>query len=327
MIDEMKVLRAANPAPSPIGKQGLDLGATRQLAVILDVGRPRGRRWTVWVAGAAAVLLLSFGVSWVGFPGAHPASAQAATPPVLVVRPLSGSMGSVLKGLASTSTKQATLAPDAARRVRYQEWSLSVRVDDQTVTTAVVPVIREVQWSPDLAGTTKSTIGQPQFPSDASKRAWEEDGARLKPGTVIDDSTFAPGKFPLQYTGAVPDRPAELREYLAVGHPIDQYGPGELFTAITDLAIQRTLTPSQQAAMLQLLAATPDVSLMGRVTDRAGRTGVAVSAEGDFTGLPTRWVLVFDPKTGRLLASESWLTKTAGKLPVTIPAVTDYKIW
>ena len=64
-----------------------------------------------------------------------------------------------------------------------------------------------------------------------------------------------------------------------------------------------------------------------RVTDRAGRTGTAIATDSSFTGLPVRYVLVFDPHTGGLLASEQWLTTTAGALDVPVPSVIQYHLW
>ena len=119
----------------------------------------------------------------------------------------------------------------------------------------------------------------------------------------------------------------QVRRYLAVGHPIEEYGSGELFTAISDLALEWHADPAAWSALLRVVAGARDVRLLGDVTDRAGRPGVAVATDSTFTGLPTRWVMVLDRSTGRLLAIEQWLTTTAGKLHVPIPSVIDYMLW
>ncbi len=59
----------------------------------------------------------------------------------------------------------------------------------------------------------------------------------------------------------------------------------------------------------------------------AWQPGLAVLADGDFTGLPARYVLIFNPTTGRLTASEQWLTTSAGKLGITVPASISYPHW
>ena len=54
---------------------------------------------------------------------------------------------------------------------------------------------------------------------------------------------------------------------------------------------------------------------------------MAIYTDSDYSGLMTRYVLVFDPATGTLNASEEWLTTTAGALKVRVPAVISYSAW
>jgi len=63
------------------------------------------------------------------------------------------------------------------------------------------------------------------------------------------------------------------------------------------------LSPAQRAAALAVLA---DAELVthGPVLDRAGRSGVAVSATGEMDGRPVRDTAVIDTATGRLLSYE-----------------------
>jgi hypothetical protein len=87
------------------------------------------------------------------------------------------------------------------------------------------------------------------------------------------------------------------------------------------------IPPKVRAALLRYVAETPDLQVDGKVTDRAGRVGVAVSVETDDSGLPSRQMLIVDPNDGRLLGTEEMLTETAGKLNVPIPSVTSYTIF
>jgi hypothetical protein len=84
------------------------------------------------------------------------------------------------------------------------------------------------------------------------------------------------------------------------------------------------LPPAVRAAVLRFVAATPGIRLTGHVTDRAGRPGIAVSLDSDYSGLPTRYTLIFDEHDGRLLGDEEMLTTTAGKLNVPVPSVIGY---
>lgn len=47
--------------------------------------------------------------------------------------------------------------------------------------------------------------------------------------------------------------------------------------------------------------------------------------DSDYTGLPTRYIQIYDPDDGRLFATEDVLTADAGKLNVPIPSVISYE--
>lgn len=92
-----------------------------------------------------------------------------------------------------------------------------------------------------------------------------------------------------------------LAQQLAVGHPQSD-GPQERLVAFTDTASQQPIPPAAEAAILRLIAETPDLVNRGTVTDRAGRPGVAVSL--DATQLGNEYTLIFSSQTGQLLDSE-----------------------
>jgi hypothetical protein len=76
--------------------------------------------------------------------------------------------------------------------------------------------------------------------------------------------------------------------------------PIVFFDAITGLYRETYVDRSARAALLRLIAVQPGVMLLGEVTDRAGRKAIAVAVtEGG-----VRFSLLFDRKTGVLLASE-----------------------
>jgi hypothetical protein len=86
------------------------------------------------------------------------------------------------------------------------------------------------------------------------------------------------------------------------------------------------LPPRVRAAVLRYLAATPGLTVTGPVTDRRGRNGIGFSIESAYSGLPTRYTLIIDPRDGRLLDDEQMLTTSAGKLNVTVPAIIGYTV-
>lgn len=169
----------------------------------------------------------------------------------------------------------------------------------------------------------RATIEDVQYPTQASKAAWSQD-APVAIGDVIEDSRTSSDDG--MFAGVpAPTEADALSRFLSQGHPIAEYGPGELFVSITDLAQEQSLNGAQTAAILRLLDQTDGITPLGEVTDRNGQVGVAFAAEGNFTGLPTQYVLVFSPTTGRLSASERWLTTTSGALGITVPASVSFR--
>jgi hypothetical protein len=362
MVDEMLLLRRADPARRVGGAGGLDDRARADLQRLLQDGaslaattdvpfvptplqqartvRRRepvavatGQRWSMRrrssMAGAAVVALVIavLSLSIVLAPGrGGPVPAFAATPPVLHTTSTAESTGTVLGRLARVARAGRGAAGDL-RRVSYERWSLANRINGRSVTVAVVPEQVHLAWRPDGSAVAQAVTGTTYFPSPAYRRAWEAAGRPAAAGTPIRNAEFAPGQFRPIYPARPPSSVAALRGYLSTAHPIDSHGTGELFVAVTDLASEWRSTPASQAALMGVLAAAPGVRTLGSVTDRAGRAGTAIAADSAFTGLPLRYVLVFDPHTGALLSSEQWLTTTAGALDVPVPSVIQYHLW
>jgi hypothetical protein len=114
---------------------------------------------------------------------------------------------------------------------------------------------------------------------------------------------------------------------LARDHPIAELGDAEVLVAVADAYRAGELSPAQRAAMFSVVASRRGVEALGRVTDRAGRSGYALSVESDHSGLPTRYTAIFDPASGRLLDLEQTLTRTAGALNVPVPSTIAYTVF
>ena len=76
-------------------------------------------------------------------------------------------------------------------------------------------------------------------------------------------------------------------------------------------AYENPTTSALRAAVWRLLARTPGLRLNGRVTDDAGRPGIAVS---QVIG-PVRFRIVVDPARGRLLEYDRYLVRREGTEP------------
>lgn len=304
---------------------GLPSAAT-DLAVLRSRRRllPAGRRWWVPAAGVAAAVLLAVTV---GLPG-RTAPAMAATPPVLHYAQVASTSRSEAETLASRSLARQRLqrtAPEAFT-VRWHEWSLSTRVDGRQVTSAVVPVQVALTRRADGSAELVRRTAAPQFPERQFRERWEQDGRPAERPVEVEHQQWQAGGY-TQVAAALPDDPARLLPVLAATHPITQLGDAEVLVAIADAYRSAQLSPAQQAALFAVAASRPGLEPFGRVTDRAGRPGYALSVESDHTGLPTRYTAIFDPVTGRLLDLEQTLTRTAGSLNVPVPSTIGYTVF
>lgn len=119
----------------------------------------------------------------------------------------------------------------------------------------------------------------------------------------------------------------ELRAQLSQGY--GGRSTAGWFKATREIWNQQVVTPELQSALLTILAAQPDVTVEGTTTDRAGRSGIAVSTTTKNSGELTpemRFTLILNPDTGMLEAYEQ-IALQAGTLPIHVPATTGYTLW
>jgi hypothetical protein len=143
----------------------------------------------------------------------------------------------------------------------------------------------------DGSGLQRVTQLPPQYPDEESRAYWAPRLAATIPSgpqdTTLPAMAFVP--FPTDHAGLV--------EFLDV-----QYGPSAVAKQV-DTAFRRYVVPrAMRSETLRILAGVPGLSWRGDVTDRAGRSGVAITyddREHDIQSL-----LIFDPRTGVLLAME-----------------------
>lgn len=204
---------------------------------------------------------------------------------------------------AADGTADDTGAGNVAE-VRMKSWSLFTRVDGRQVTSQVVPMRTVTRTSSDGTATVEQAYS---YNGDHTERF----------------TTAGALDYPLRGLSANPD---ELGEQLGVGQPASN-GTAGLFDSIVVANRQMPIEPRVRAAILRVLADAPGVSTVGRLADRKGRTGVGFTTDSAFSGLPTRYLLVFDPSDGELLGYEETLTTTAGKLNVRVPAVINYQVF
>lgn len=101
-----------------------------------------------------------------------------------------------------------------------------------------------------------------------------------------------------------------------------------LLKAVQELYAEQPVQPPVRAAILRVLAELPGLRHDdGVTTELADHSCVRVGIDSDRSGLPSREILIFDVRTGKLLGAEHVLTRTPGKLSVPIPCVISRAIY
>ena len=163
------------------------------------------------------------------------------------------------------------------------------------------------------------TTGTPSFPTQKDETVWRAAGSPDLGGNQTTDESFkagAPDQGGLFYfdLSNLPTDPSQLKQLIEErkieGGPS---GDAETFTIIGDMLRETYAPPALRAALYQIVADLPGVEYVGRVTDDAGRTGIAVAYPNAQGGL--REELVFDPDTSKLLAERSVLTQDSAEGP------------
>jgi len=251
----------------------------------------------------------------------------AATPPPLTSENQAGSpAGALLREYVSRTNTLPATASRYGEHLSVESWSLDSRIAGDRVDSAVIPVEREQWRDADGSGRVEISYGRPTARKGGLKGRLSTWWTMRK--AEDSDTRYGAGAFPSLYpsTQRPPTDDVALRDYIkAVHNPA--LGDWSILTGITDLARERVLTGPEQAAVLRLLASLPSLEHIGPAVDRENRHGEAFSLTTDASGLPTKYTIIVDPKCGRLLAAEQMLTKSAGSLPVKVPAVIAYETY
>jgi hypothetical protein len=293
----------------------LDDGA-RSSKPIHDPPR-RGRRWLIAAAAAALV-------------GTIALLAIDAGPSPEVVTPAAAA----LREAADAARAQDGIAPGRYLYVRSANASLAIGAVDESDPEALldccevlVPHVREL-WLGDEPGDAllrERNVGDLQFLSESERERWIQlDRPKLESKTPF--SGILAGIPPHAWYEGPLDLPSDAdaiyeqfeqdaeeqfesdAEFEQPAEPFDAYVKTAMFHHFSDVLREARATPEQRAAAYEALARVPGLTLVGEVTDRLGRPGVAVGldvVDNEPSGFLYRYVLVFDPKTAELLEERS----------------------
>jgi len=269
---------------------------------------------TAWIAPAlAAVVAVALAIGPM-----TAAPAYAVTPPVLVAHPIPQTADEILA--ASIATLQTAQPRTPTRDAQVVRWALR---DDGKPDPVITPVWQKWVWDADGTGHLESRAGSPYSVTS--------DGKIVAPAAEAPKDG-SPAELPrqsaAQYFVEPPAEPAALRAYIAqrIDLPPDA-DPMTVWGAISVIRDEWALSPAQQAAALQLLRDAGGVSVLGTVTDRLGRSGIALKIASakrpQFTA-----TVVLDATTREIIAADTiYQGGSTLKLNVAPGSVIEYKAW
>lgn len=258
------------------------------------------------VAGALAIAPLS----------AQPA--YAATPPALVIAPMAQSLSEILS--SSIDTLRAAPARPATRDAEVVRWALR---EDGATDPVIVPAWQRWVWNDDGTGSLVATTGAPY--------------SVTADGRIVEPATEAPAEgTPIEFRqperfGYFADAPPEdvmgftayLRAQASLSADADALA---IWGAISALRDVWSLSPSQQASALELLQASGGLGVLGAVTDRFGRDGIALQiASVDRPSFSA--TIVLDAASREIIAADVIYLGGTRRLNVPANSVIQYSAW
>jgi len=330
-------IRAANPeAAQPLPERvmaGLDdIMAGRRVPQRTTGSRERvtHRRWrSVALTGAGLSVVATLAIfAVVLVMVTRPQSAVAATPRPLQLTETESTVQTLREGVMSVSTSDVGVG--STRGATWEGWFLQLDADKPTA-TYIQPQRTQVEWNPDLSGTSRITAGAPMTSEGTSIHPIPTTADQ--PGTTLYEETWGPGELAVPYPKSPPEHAAAMREYL--NSFLDEQGladgdaatAGEYLFAVTALLQVWTLSDAAQRAVVQVLLEAPGVEVSGATTDRAGRNGIVLAVDPTSVDAGYRSQVVIDIERWRILAVER--STIAGIPDFHVPAgsITEYTLW
>jgi hypothetical protein len=259
-------------------------------------------RWLVVVAAAAVVGTVAL-LTVDGGPAPELATPAAAA----------------LRDAADAARAQDGIPPGAYLYVRSDNAVLAFGKDGpgHDCCEALVPRVREL-WLGDEPGDARlreRREGELQFLTEQERARWIRLGRPALESKTPFSAILTGIPTRAWYDGPLdlPTDPGAVYEdfekdaeadHAQPGAPTDVDVGGSMFLHFADVLREARATPEQRAAAYEALARVPGLMLVGDVTDRLGRPGVAIAldvGDNEPSGFLYRHVLVFDRGTADLL--------------------------
>jgi len=267
---------------------------------------PRNRTAQLGIAAAAMAVIAAVTASQL-LPGSS--SGHAA--------PKNRAAADVLTALARVAAKQPAVKPPGRGQYQYTE-SISRGLAEfgyRHPFAITVLQTRQIWIGWNGSGRLAEASSDPLFVTPHDRAAWIADGRPHLAATGKSDQRFGPHGLvdgPVN-EWKLPTNPARLgvmlRKRAIEGGPP---GPREDFVQVGDLLRETDAPPALRAALFKVAASIPGVRILGRVTDRLGRTGIVVAfvdrpPAGKYRGMHGLDELIFAPKTSALLDEQTVL--------------------
>ena len=302
-----EVLAAPTPGPTPTpGPAPYHLRRPVRLPLWLS----HGRAARLGIAAAVLAVITAITVSQL-----LPGSSSGNTP-----TGKHGDVTDVLTALAGAAARQPAVRPPGRGQYQYTD-SVSLGIEEYGVRRPFSVTVRQTRqiwigWNG--SGRLAEASSDRRFATPRDRAAWIADGRPHIPGAGTFDQRF--GQHGLS-DGPVnewklPTNPArlgaQLRKRAIEGGPP---GPAEDFVQVGDLLRETDAPPALRAALFKVAASIPGVRILGRITDRLGRTGIVVAyldrpPAGKYRGMYGLNELIFAPKTSALLDEQTVLVNT-----------------
>jgi hypothetical protein len=280
--------------------------------------------WSIiTTATAAIVAVVAIMVSML----AAPTPSYAATPPLLRIeaaqagREDAAQLLDDLAGQLRASNEPDPAPPGQPQQIDLQTWSLVTTVGaegEHVQPPYVAPENMTLTRYPDGAWSQVVVAGTPY---DAEGKPADDPHAP-EPGSELWRIDEAAGEHTFLFPDPLPDDPSELRQLMLDVGFADESSPNEWLSLTTALLMERVLRPSEEAAVLQVLADL-DLELAGTTTDRLGREAYVFETPPSDVDLVDR--LLVSP-SGHILATETvWVGHDRTDIPS--PSVVSYYAW
>lgn len=194
---------------------------------------------------------------------------------------------------------------------------------ESTKAAKLVPTIRQSWFRANGTIRVREQTGVPLSP-DGRGVTGKADGSSRAPV----NETYPPSNIDPAFIRNLDSEPLKARAALLEAGECEDRSAGQsrascLFQQVSTLFTQYVVPPTAAATLWRVLAAEPELRLLGAVTDRAGRPGVGISIVP--TGSPNfRKILIISPRTGELLGTEDILIKDDPSVGVEAPAIYSF---